>query len=244
MGRLGYEGIELGGGRWFNPPVKQILADLKGPGIRVTAVSALQRLLDPDAEKRREAVQENKRRLAKARDLGAAVLVVVPVFGDKRHFTGSSDDNPYLQEDKLLVQALEQLAPTAEKTGVRVVLEPLTHLETYYMNLQGHALRIVEKVGSPAVGILSDFYHMQMEEKDIPAALQACAHRTYYLHMADGKARTEPGSLPFDYRPGFAVLKKKGFRGWITLEGNASGKDVPALLAKSLVYLKRQWSEA
>ena len=120
----------------------------------------------------------------------------------------------------------------------------LTKLETYYMNLQEHALRIVRQVDSPGVGVLSDFYHMQLEERSIPAALRACGAHTRYLHVADGKQRTEPGSLPFDYRPGFAVLKKRGFNGWITLEGRASGKDVPALLARSLAYLKRQWEKA
>ena len=59
------------GGEWFAPPAEQILASLEGSGIRVTAVSALQRLLDPDAGRRRDAIAENKKRLAKARRLGA-----------------------------------------------------------------------------------------------------------------------------------------------------------------------------
>lgn len=45
---------------------------------------------------------------------------------------------------------------------------------------------------------------------------------TAYVHLADGEQRTEPGSLPFDYRAGFRALKKAGFSGWFTVESRAS----------------------
>jgi sugar phosphate isomerase/epimerase len=84
---------------------------------------------------------------------------------------------------------------------------------------------------------------MQLEEKDIAKTLTNYGKYTVYVHLADGKARTEPGSLPFDYRPGFAALKKWGFSGWLTMECKAT--DNPeAALARALAYIKRQWSEA
>jgi sugar phosphate isomerase/epimerase len=61
--------------------------------------------------------------------------------------------------------------------------------------------------------------------------------------MADGVKRTEPGSLPFDYRPGFKALKKVGFCGWLTVESSAT--DNPdAALERALKYVRRQWQEA
>ena len=58
-----------------------------------------------------------------------------------------------------------------------------------------------------------------------------------------GAKRTEPGSLPFDYRPGFRALKKWNYAGWLTVESNAT--DNPeAALGRALAYLRRQWSEA
>ena len=41
--------------------------------------------------------------------------------------------------------------------------------------------------------------------------------------------RTEPGSLPFDYRPGLTVLKKAGYCGWLTVESKASDNSDAAL---------------
>jgi sugar phosphate isomerase/epimerase len=84
---------------------------------------------------------------------------------------------------------------------------------------------------------------MQMEEKDIAETITRYGEYTAYVHLADGEKRTEPGSLPFDYRPGFRALKKWGFSGWLTVECRAS--DNPrAALARALEYLKQQWSQA
>ena len=60
---------------------------------------------------------------------------------------------------------------------------------------------------------MSDFYHMQIEERHIAETLTRVGNLTGYVHLADGLKRTEPGSLPFDYRPGFHALKKWDTRG-------------------------------
>ena len=51
---------------------------------------------------------------------------------------------------------------------------------------------------------------MQMEEQDIADTLARYGKYAGYVHMADGVKRTEPGSLPFDYRPGFKALEQAG----------------------------------
>ena len=45
---------------------------------------------------------------------------------------------------------------------------------------------------------------------DIGETLTLYGEFTGYAHLADGEKRTEPGSLPFDYRPAFRALKKWG----------------------------------
>jgi sugar phosphate isomerase/epimerase len=93
------------------------------------------------------------------------------------------------------------------------------------------------------MGLLSDFYHMQMEEKDVAATLACFGKYTRYVHHADGTKRTEPGSLRFDYRPAYRALKKWNYSGWLTVESSAT--DNPeAALRRALRYLKQQWDEA
>lgn len=240
--RLGYEGIELGT-EFLDKPVEAIQAELKGTGIAVTAIVGSIQLLDPDPATRAKAVELDRKRLDMARALGAGWVIEVPTFGACRFPETAGTPSPHAIEDKLLVDALKQLTPDVERTGVKILLEPLTKKETHFMNLQEHGARIIEQSGGQCARLLSDFYHMQMDEKDVVETLTRYGKYTGYVHLADGVKRTEPGSLPYDYRPGFKVLKKVGFSGWINVEANAS-MDADVALENALKYIKRQWQEA
>lgn len=238
LSRLGYQGIELGP-EYLDQTADEIRQQLGGTGISVSAIVGSIRLLDPDPEIRASAVTLDRERLETARRLGATGVIEVPTFGPCRFDQGT---DPGL-EDRLLIEGLSQLAPDVSRTGVKILLEPLTRKETHYMNLQGHGARIIEAVGKPGFALLSDFYHMQMEEDDISGTLERFGGHTAYVHMADGEKRTEPGSLPFDYRPGFRALKSHHYSGWLTVESGAT--DSPeAALARAREYVLRQWKEA
>ena len=240
--RLGYDGIELGR-EFLDRSVDSILSELKGTGIVVSAIVGSIQLLDPDPAVRAKAVELDRKRLKMARALGAVAVIEVPTFGPCRFPEAAGTPGPHAVEDRLLVDALKQLAPDVQRTGVKILLEPLSKKETHYMNLQGHGARIIEQSGGQCARLLSDFYHMQMEEQDIANTLTRYGKYTGYVHMADGVKRTEPGSLPFDYRPGFKALKKAGYCGWLTMESKASD-DPDAALARALKYVRRQWQEA
>lgn len=240
--RLGYEGLELGP-EFLDRRAASILGELEGTGIAVSAIVGSIKLLDTDPKVRAEAVELDRRRLEMAKELGASGVIEVPVFGPNRFQDLSPLMTPREIEDRLLIAGLKQLAPDVERTGVNLLIEPLTRKETHYMNLQSHGTQIIQAIGAPGFRLLSDFYHMQMEEKDIAATLADYGKYTGYVHLADGVKRTEPGSLPFDYRPGFRALKNAGLSGWLTVECSAS--DNPeAALARALKYIKQQWSEA
>jgi sugar phosphate isomerase/epimerase len=239
---LGYDGIELGP-EFLNRSAGEIRAALDGTGIAVSAIVGSLALLDPDSDVRARAVELDRERLQLAQALGASGVIEVPAFGACRFPESANTPSPHRQEDALLVAGLRALAPDITRTGVRLLLEPLTTRETHYMNLQAHGARVIDESRTPGVALLSDFYHMQMEERDIGETLSAHGRHTAYVHLADGTARTEPGSLPFDYRPGFRALKRTGFSGWLTMECKATD-NAEAALARALAYIKRQWAEA
>jgi sugar phosphate isomerase/epimerase len=240
--RLGYDGIELGR-EWLDQPAEAIQEQLANTGVAVSAIVGSIQLLDTDPRKRAEAVELDRRRLRTAKDLGADCVIEVPVFGENKF----PDISPIMTarevEEKLLIAGLKQLTGDVARSGITLLLEPCNHKETHFMNRQSQAAEILEAVGAPGFRTLSDFYHMQLEEQDIGETLGRYGKYTAYVHLADGAARTEPGSLPFDYRPGFRALKRWGYTGWLSVESGAT--DNPeAALSRALVYLKRQWSEA
>jgi sugar phosphate isomerase/epimerase len=240
--RLGYEGIELGP-EWLNQPVDSIRHELDGTGVLVSAIVGSIQLLDTDPDKRAQAVELDRRRLNMAKELGAECVIEVPVFGPDRFHDISPVMSPQEVEQRLLVAGLKQIVEDVRRTGVTLLLEPLTRKETHFMNRQSQGVQVIRAVGAPGFKLLSDFYHMQLEEKNIGETLSQYGEFTGYVHLADGEKRTEPGSLPFDYRPGFRALKKWGYSGWLTVESRATD-DPEAALGRALKYLKTQWSEA
>jgi sugar phosphate isomerase/epimerase len=240
--RLGYDGIELGN-EWTPQPAVEIQSQLEGTGIRVSALVGSIELLNVDPEKRRGGVELDRRQLEKAKQLGADCLIEVPVFGPNKF----PDLSPFVDanegEERVLVAELKQLAGDVQRTGVTLLLEPCNRKETHFLNTQDHGAALIRGVGAPGFKLLSDFYHMQIEEKDIGDTLTRVGNLTGYVHLADGAKRTEPGSLPFDYRPGFRALKKWGYSGWLTVECRASD-DPESALGRALKYLKQQWAEA
>ncbi len=240
--RLGFDGIELGN-EWTEQTVATIRDEIDGTGIAVSAVVGSIELLNTDPAKRREGIETDRKQLKKARQLGAAAVIEVPVFGENKFPDLSPVMTAKEVEEKLLVAELKELAPDVANSGVVLLLEPCNHKETHFLNTQEYGAEIIQKVGAPGFKLLSDFYHMQIEEKDIGETLAKVGNLTGYVHLADGLKRTEPGSLPFDYRPGFHALKKWGYSGWLTIESRAT--DNPeAALGRALGYLKRQWAEA
>lgn len=240
--RLGYDGIELGT-EWTNQPAVEIKSEIEGTGIAVSAIVGSLELLNVDLEKRRGAVELDRRQLEKATQVGAECVIEVPTFGPNKF----PDLSPFLTanevEEQLLITELKQLADDVKRTGVTLLLEPCNRNEAHFLRSQEQGASLIGRVGTPGFKLLSDFYHMQIEEKDIRETLTRVGNLTGYVHLADGVKRTEPGSLPFDYRPGFGALKKWGYSGWLTVECLATD-DPEGALARALKYLKQQWAEA
>jgi len=240
--RLGYDGIELGN-EWSDHTLGALREQLAGIDIAVSAMVGSIKLLDTNPQARAEAIELDRKRLEVAQALGASALIEVPTFGPNKFHDLSPIMTPREFEDRLLVAGLKQLIPDVQRTGVKLIIEACNRKETHYIYQQSQAAEIIEQVNAPGFVLLSDFYHMQLEENDIAETLSRYGKYTAYVHLADGAARTEPGSLPFDYRPGFDALKRWGFSGWLTVESKAP--DNPeAALSRALAYLKRQWSEA
>ena len=214
-----------------------IKKELEGTGLAVSAIVRSLKLLDTDPRVLAQAVELDRQRLQIAKELGADCLIEVPVFGPNRFQDISPIMAPLEIEQRLLVAGLKPLAPDVERTGVTLLLAPAHRGITHFMNLQSQGVDIIKAVDAPSFKLLSDFWHMQIEEKDIGETLTRYGQYTGYVHLAYGVKRMETCSLPFDYRPGFRALKKWGYSGWLTVESEAT--DNPeAAFELALRYLK------
>jgi D-psicose/D-tagatose/L-ribulose 3-epimerase len=190
-----------------------------------------------------------------AERLGAGI-VGGPLYGAPMVFAGRAPAPATADERRRRIDAvvagLAAAGARATAAGIALGLEPLNRFETDIANMAGHALEIVERVGSPAVGVMLDTFHMNMEEFDLPGAIRRTGSRLVHF-QANENNRGFVGSGHIDWPAIARALVDIGYRGPIVLEpfrrdDEAAGvtlaqwrppsRDEDADLAASIAYLK------
>ncbi len=116
-----------------------------------------------------------------------------------------------------LVEALRPVADHAERHDVRLALEPLNRYETSLINTLEQAMDVVSGVGSPALGVLLDTFHMNIEEKDPAAATGLAAGHIAHV-QACGTDRGTPGADRFEWDRFAKALADSAYGGPICIE--------------------------
>jgi sugar phosphate isomerase/epimerase len=177
-----------------------------------------------------------------AAELGGAGLNVVPEFGAEKFMALHPDHSDLTKRKKIFIEELAPLAAEAEKLGVQILLEPLNRYEAFFLLTVDQAAGLCRESGSPAVRILADLFHMNIEDADIPATLSRNIRLIPYLHLADSN-RLLPGHGHTDFRAAFDALNRSGFSGALCMECGIPGdpdKTVPAALR----HVRALWAEA
>jgi D-psicose/D-tagatose/L-ribulose 3-epimerase len=129
-----------------------------------------------------------------------------------------------------LADALSPLAEYAGELGVRLALEPLNRFETSLFNTVEQTLEVVETVGSPALGLLLDTFHMNIEERSIPAAVRLAGERLFHFH-ACANDRGAPGADHLDWAGIVGALADVGYDGAVVIESFTAENDAIATAA-------------
>jgi D-psicose/D-tagatose/L-ribulose 3-epimerase len=116
-----------------------------------------------------------------------------------------------------LVENLKPLADYAGKRQVVLALEPLNRFETSFMNTAAQVMEVVDRVGSPALGVLLDTFHMNIEERDPAEAIRACGTHLAHFH-ACGCDRGAPGGDQIPWPNIAAALREVRYEGAIVIE--------------------------
>lgn len=116
-----------------------------------------------------------------------------------------------------LVAALRPLAEHAAGRGVRLGLEPLNRFETSLVNTVEQACEVVDRVGHPGLGVMVDTFHMNIEERDLPAAVRATGDRLAHV-QACANDRGSPGADHLDWTGITAALRDTGYAGAVSIE--------------------------
>jgi sugar phosphate isomerase/epimerase len=204
------------------------------------------RFLDPDVNERRASIDGSKAILEFCGQVGAVGQIVPPIFGPPVVPDLSPFMTPLEVEEKLMIAACEELGEHAIANKTLFMLEPLNRYEQHYLRKQSDGIRIIKATQSKGIGLLSDFFHMHIEETDSPQAFRDAKGYTTHIHLADN-TRMEPGTGDIDFVASFKVIKDTGYDGYMSYECGIIGdndQEKAANLAKSLDYVRECLSKA
>jgi D-psicose/D-tagatose/L-ribulose 3-epimerase len=148
------------------------------------------------------------------------VLDCPSLIGPVYSAVGRADAVPadeYKQQWKTVVRNLKQLCKYAEARGRQICMEPLNRFETDFINTVDQALQMVKDVGSPALKLHLDTFHMNIEEKDQAKAIRKAGKLLGHFH-ACGSDRGTPGNDHIDWKPIAAALKAVRYKGDVVIE--------------------------
>lgn len=126
-------------------------------------------------------------------------------------------EKEYKQQWKTVVKNLKTLCKYAEKKGRQVCLEPLNRFETDFINTADQALQMVKDVGSPALKVHLDTFHMNIEEKRQGDAIKKVGKLLGHFH-ACGSDRGTPGGDHIDWPSIAKALKAVKYDGDVVIE--------------------------
>ncbi len=148
------------------------------------------------------------------------VLDCPSLIGPVYSAVGRADAVPpeeYKQQWKTVVRHLKTLAKYAEQRGRQICLEPLNRFETDFINTCDQGLKMIKDVGSPALKLHLDTFHMNIEEKNQATAIRKAGKLLGHFH-ACGSDRGTPGNDHIDWKPIAAALKAVGYKQDVVIE--------------------------
>lgn len=161
------------------------------------------------------------------------VLDCPSLIGPVYSAVGRADAVPpkeYKQQWATVVKNLQQLCRHAEKQGRQVCLEPLNRFETDFINTCEQGLKLIKAVGSPALKLHLDTFHMNIEEKFLDAAIRKAGKQLGHFH-ACGSDRGTPGNDHTDWKSIAKALKDIRYDGHVVIESFTSDVKVIARAA-------------
>lgn len=225
---IGYDGVELsllGIGLDRADEIRQQASDL---GLELTCSTGLGPEADPtsqDADVRDHAVAvltEAIEVTARLGSKGLAGVVAAP--------WGVFDPPNKKARAAQAAETLSRLDGVLADNGVTLGIEALNRFESDLTSTAAEACAIARATGSEHIGVLLDSFHMNIEEKDPPAALRAAGSTLVHYHVSDND-RGRPGSGRYDFPADAAALTDIGYDNWVVAEmfvmaGHPSSRDL------------------
>lgn len=208
---LGYPAFEFWG--WKSKDIVKIRQAMDAANIPLAAMTMEPGFCGNKRNFEAELVAGMKETAVVAHTLNCPTVIVT---------TGNTlDDETFEITRRRVVRNLRAIAPVAEDNGLTIVLEPLNTLvdhHGYWLTKMTEAVDLVQDVNSPAIKILMDLYHQQIQEGNLINNLTQYAVHIGHFHSAGVPGRHELLGGETDYRAVFKAIDATGYAKYVGLE--------------------------
>ena len=133
-------------------------------------------LTSADASVRTEAIERLKTHVDLAVQFGAVIVV-----GQMQGF--KNDESERETANARTVECLQEVARYAEPKHVPLVLEPVNRFEVGHNHTAVEVLDLVDRIGSPALTIMLDTFHINIEESSLDGPVRLTEGRLGHMHV-------------------------------------------------------------
>ena len=197
---------------------KSISGHARDLGLSLTMACALRPDADvssADPSVHRAGIELLKSDVDLAAEMGAGALGGI-LTGVSKHFPpGIEYEREQVLENS--IRGLKEAAAHAGACGVTLGVEVCNRFETPLVNTAAEALRIVNAIDHPAIGVHLDTFHMNIEEADSAKAIELAGNRLVHFHVCENN-RALPGQGQVPWKKIFTALKTIGYTGRIVIE--------------------------
>jgi fructoselysine 3-epimerase len=247
LGRLGYDGISVWGGRphMYRQDLHAQLSELRDLlaeyNMAVCHVIPAQfrypSLLSSSNEKvRRDSVRYIMDNVDNALLLGAPSVHVCAGFS-------LFDESPLIGWERLR-RSICEILEYMRGTNLRLYIEPAHRFESNQILSLDDGLRMLDEICDPRLGLLLDTGHLHVNGEDLAAGVQKLGPVLGHVDLDDNDgsadAHLAPGQGTLDFGPFAAALRASSYAGYISVElGMAYVMDPEPVVARCLQWLRQ-----
>lgn len=225
---IGYNGIEIGGIR--NPKdinLKKVKEVLEKNKMSVMTLGTAQPYFDDglsfsndDKIIRKEAVNKVKGIIKLTKELSGDIMLSI-IFGKVNMGYKDNKTEKINVAKERVAECISECMDYSSQLNTNFLIEPLNRYETNIFNKLEEVDYFIDenkdKFDLNRIGMLSDTFHMNIEEISIVDTFERFKDKIKHIHFSDSN-RCSPGSGHTDFLKIIEVLKKNQYKGNISFE--------------------------
>lgn len=137
------------------------------------------------------------------------------------------------------IEGLAGVAAHAQQRAVTILVEALPIGQCDVINTLAEAASVVKQIDSPSVRTMFDTHNAVDEAEPHAVLVDRYFDVIRHVHINEMDGR-HPGTGSYDFRPVFEMLRKRGYKHWISLEAFDFTAGAEKIAADSLRYIQKE----